>query len=106
MTIEGLTKYLEESGLGDRIEHIKPGDAFGVEIPIDEEKGKTLKFWLSMDMDGEDKYLELDFEGMIHLRVCTDMEKLETWLNNSGFIELGELAVDQLPDTEKDEGKE
>lgn len=102
-TIEGLTKYLEETGLANRFEHLKPGDSFGVELPIDEENDKFLRFWLSTE-GSEDKveFVTLDFEGFIRVRVCCDEKKLDDWVERSGILELSQL-MDQIPESKKEE---
>jgi len=107
MNIEGMTKYLEETGLAERFKHLKPGDSFGVELPIDEENNKWLRFWLSTEGENDEiDYVTLDFEGLIRVRVCCDEQKLEDWLNNSGILELAKLADEAQAETEKAETKE
>lgn len=107
INVEGLMKYLEETGLGDRIVNLKPGDSFGVELPIDEENNKWLRFWLSVE-GSEDKieFATLDFEGLVRIRICCDDKKLEDWLNNSGIMELSQLSMAIHESTEKAEVKE
>jgi len=107
INVEGLMKYLEETGLGDRIGNLKPGDSFGVELPIDEENNKWLKFWLSVE-GSKDKieFATLDFEGLVRIRICCDDKKLEDWLNNSGIMELSQLSAEIQAMTEKAEVKE
>lgn len=102
MTIEGLTKYLDETGLGKRIENLKPGDEFGVEVPIDEENDKNLRFWLSAEGSEKVEFITLDFEGMIRARVCLDEKMFEEWLERSGILELAKL-FDRLETEEKKE---
>lgn len=102
MTIEGLTKYMEETGLANRFEHLKPGDSFGVELPIDEENGKFLRFWLSTEGSEDVEFLTLDFDGLIRVRVCYDEKKLDDWVEHSGILELSQL-MDQIPEPEKEE---
>ena len=107
MTIEGLAKYIEETGLAERFEHLKPNDSFGVELPIDEENHKFLRFWLSTEGENDKiDYVSLDFEGMVRVRVCCDDKKLEAWLNNSGILELAKMADEAQAETEKAETKE
>ena len=104
MNIEGLTKYLEETGLAKRFEEIKPGDSFGVEIPIDDEGNKWLRFWLSTEgSEDEITHVTLDFEGLIRVRVCCDEKKLEDWIENSGILELAKMADEAEAETEKEE---
>ena len=106
MNIEGLTKYLDETGLAERFEHLKAGDSFGVELPIDEENNKWLRFWLSAEgSEDEITYVTLDFEGLIRVRVCCDEKKLEDWLENSGILELAKMADEAQAETEKEEVK-
>lgn len=102
MTLEGLTKYLDETGLGHRLENLKPGDSFGVEVPIDEENDKHLRFWLSAEGSKEVEFVTVDFEGLIRVRVCCDEKKLEAWLERSGILELGAL-LDKEETEEKTE---
>lgn len=106
MNIEGLTKYLEDTGLAERFEHLKAGDSFGVELPVDEEGNKWLRFWLSTEgSEDEITYVTLDFEGLIRVRVCCDEKKLEDWLENSGVLELAKIAEEAQAETEKEEAK-
>ena len=101
-SVEGIVKYLEETGLDKRFENLKPGDSFGVELPIDEENGKFLRFWLTAE-GSEDhmEYLTLDFEGLISVRLITDEKKLEKWVETSGILELAELS-EQLTETKEE----
>lgn len=102
MNIEGLTKYLEETGLAKRIEELKPGDSFGVELPIDEENGKNLRFWLSTEGSEDVEFVTIDFEGVIRIRVACDEKKLDEWLNHSGIVELGQM-MDSMTEPEETE---
>ena len=104
MNLEGLEKYLKESGLNDRIEHLKPGDSFGVELPIDEDNNKWLRFWLSTEGEGETvEYVTVDFEGFVRVRVCCDENKLTDWANSSGLMDLISLAESIPEETEQKE---
>lgn len=107
INVEGLMKYLDETGLGGRIANLKPGDSFGVELPIDEENNKWLRFWLSVE-GSEDKieFATLDFEGVVRIRICCDDKKLDDWFNNSGIMELSKLGTAIYESTEKAETKE
>lgn len=92
-TAEEMVKYLEESGMAKRFEELKPGDSFGVEIPIDEDEGRFLQFWLTAEGSSEKvEYLTFDFKGVIRVRVTTDLDKLEKWCLDSGILEIAELA--------------
>lgn len=92
INVERITKYLEETGLGNRLMELKLGDSFGLEIPIDEENGKFLRFWLAVTGETEaEKRLVLDFEGLIKVDISCDEKKLEKWVESSGFLELAEL---------------
>lgn len=103
MNIEGLTKYLDETGLAERFEHLKAGDAFGVELPIDEENNKWLRFWLSTEgSEDEITHVTLDFEGLVRVRIVCDEKKLEHWLETSGILELAEMADEVQAETEKE----
>ena len=105
MTVEGLTKYMEETGLANRFEHLKPGESFGVELPIDEENGKFLRFWLSTEgSEDEVEFVTLDFEGLIRVRVCCDEQKLDDWVNNSGILELGKM-MEEISEPKQEETK-
>ena len=103
MTIEGLTKYLKESGLEDRFSNLKPGDSFGVEIPINEENDKWLRFWLSAEGSTDVEHITVDFEGMVTVRVCCDEKKLEDWVDNSGITELFGLTESMAKTDEQEE---
>lgn len=105
MNIEGLTKYVQETGLAERFEHLKPGESFGAEIPIDEENNKWLRFWLSTEGENEIEFVTIDFEGLIRARICCDEKKLEDWINNSGILELGQM-MEQIEETAKEEATE
>lgn len=91
--MENLVKYLEETGLSDRISNIKPGDSFGVELPMDEENKKWLRFWLSEEDSEGETYLSIDFEGLVKMRVNMDEKKLVEWMDRSGMGELGEAII-------------
>ena len=105
INVEGLMKYLEETGLGDRIVNLKPGDSFGVELPIDEENGKFLRFWLSTEGSGDEvEFVTLDFDGLIRVRVCCDEQKLDDWVNNSGILELGKM-MEEISEPKQEETK-
>lgn len=92
INVEKIMKYLEETGLGNRLAELKLGDSFGVEIPIDEEKEKFLRFWLAVTGETEaEKRLVLDFEGVLKVDISCDEKKLEKWVESSGFLELAEL---------------
>ena len=92
INVEKITKYLEETGLGNRMTELKLGDSFGVEIPIDEENGKFLRFWLAVTGETEaEKRLVLDFEGLIKVDISYDEKKLEKWVESSGFLELADM---------------
>lgn len=104
MNLEGLENYLKNSGLNDRIEHLKPGDSFGVELPIDEDNNKWLRFWLSTEGEGETvEYVTVDFEGFVRMRVCCDEKKLTDWMNSSGLMDLISLAESIPEETEQKE---
>ena len=94
-SVEEMAKYLEESGMVKRFAELKPGDSFGVEIPIDEDEGRFLHFWLSAEGSGEKmEYLTFDFDGILSVRATTDVDKLEQWCINSGILEITGLASD------------
>lgn len=104
MNIEGLTKYLEDTGLAERIEKLKPNESFGVEIPIDEDNNKWLRFWLSTEGEGETvEYVTVDFEGIFRVRVVCDEKKLDKWAKESGILELVGFTDDVLEADEKTE---
>lgn len=104
MTIDGLTKYLKESGLYDRFSNLKPGDSFGVEIPVDEENDKWFRFWLSAEGSTDVEHITVDFEGVATVRVCCDEKKLDEWVNNSGVMELFSLT-ESMAETDEQEEK-
>ena len=105
MNIEKMEKYLNDTGLAERFTNLKPGDSFGVELPIDEENNKWLRFWLSTEGETEIKFMTFDFEGVISVRVCCDAHKVEEWRHNTGSMELSDLKI-EVPETEKEEAKE
>lgn len=103
VNVEKIVKYLDETGLGDRCAELKLGDSFGVELPIDEENGKFLRFWLTVNGSEDEKRLVLDFEGMVRVDLCVDEKKLEDWVTRSGFLELAELAEQPTEPTKEAE---
>lgn len=104
MTIVGLEKYLVESGLAARIDKMKPGDEMGIEIPIDEENGKWLRFWLSTEgHDDKIEYCTFDFEGVMKVRTSWDIEEVEDWVDRTGLLKLFGIGESE---TETDEQEE
>ena len=104
INVERINKYLEETGLGKRLMELKLGDSFGVEIPIDEENEKFLRFWLAVTGETEaEKRLVLDFEGLVKVDIICDEEKLTKWIESSGFLELAESDATIKIDVPKEE---
>lgn len=100
MTIDGIIKYLDETGLNKKIDNLEPGQAFGIEIPVDD-NGKFLHFWLTMTTIDDEKYATIDFDDVIRIRVCCNEKKLEDWMLNSGIMEFGELQMSTETEQEK-----
>ena len=93
MTINRIIEYLDGIGLSEKIDALEPGHGLGIEIPVDD-NGKMLHFWLSMTVIDETKYAVIDFDDILSIKICTDGDKLDDWLKNSGIVELGEMAID------------
>ena len=102
-TAKEFMELIMNLNLDEKVKKLDDGEGFGVELPIDEENDKNFRFWLSVTIENDEKYVTIDFEKVLSIKLVLNEDKLEKWFLKSGLEELGDMFSEAQAEPTKSE---